>query len=117
VATTTNNDRSLHKSDFSSDRRGEERIRHTRHIRLLPCVARSQWSFKDAELTDCSTRGIALVVTEPITPGEQFRLISLAVGEQTVAILTRADWTQTPSVPEFESLIQQGHRVIDTVRF
>ena len=51
------------------------------------------------------------------TPGEQFRLISLAVGEQTVAILTRADWTQTPSVPEFESLIQQGQRVIDSVRF
>ncbi|HET9851534.1 MAG TPA: hypothetical protein VFP56_03390, partial [Candidatus Limnocylindrales bacterium] len=50
-------------------------------------------------------------------PGEQFRLISLAAGEQTIAILTRADWTQIPSVPEFESVLQQGQRVIDSVRF
>jgi hypothetical protein len=49
--------------------------------------------------------------------GERFRLISLAVGEQTVAIVTRADWTQTPSVPEFESVLQQGQLVIDSVRF
>ena len=67
-------DHALRKSDFqpNTDRRAEQRVNHRRRIRLLPCVARSNWSFREAELVDCSTRGLALLLDETMSPGEQF---------------------------------------------
>ena len=50
-------------------------------------------------------------------PGERFRLISLAVGDEAVALVLSADWTQIPSVPEFEQLMQLGQRIFDSTRF
>jgi hypothetical protein len=51
------------------------------------------------------------------SPGEQFRLVSVAVGERPVAVLISADWTQTPSVQEIASMLNVGQRVLDTVKF
>jgi class 3 adenylate cyclase len=49
--------------------------------------------------------------------GERFRLISLAVSDQAVAIVLSTDWTQTPSVQELIHLLELGQNVIDTVAF
>jgi hypothetical protein len=50
-------------------------------------------------------------------PVERFRLISLAVGDEAVAVVLSADWAQIPSVTEFEQLMQLGQRVFDSTRF
>jgi class 3 adenylate cyclase len=50
-------------------------------------------------------------------PGERFRLVSLAVGEEAVALVLSADQTQSPSVTEFEQLMQLGQRIFDSTRF
>ena len=51
------------------------------------------------------------------TPGERFRLISVAVGDEPITILLSTDWTETPSVQELESLLEIGQRVLDSVEF
>jgi class 3 adenylate cyclase len=51
------------------------------------------------------------------SPGERFRLISVDVGDQAVAVLLSTDWTQTRSVQELEDLLDLGQRVLDSVRF
>ena len=49
--------------------------------------------------------------------GERFRLISVGVGDQAMAILLSTDWTQIPSVQELEDLYAIGQEVLDSVRF
>jgi class 3 adenylate cyclase len=51
------------------------------------------------------------------SPGELFRLISVDVGGQAVAIAISADWSRPPSVPEWERLLQQCRRILDDVQF
>ena len=51
------------------------------------------------------------------TPGERFRLVSVGIGDEAVAILVRTDWTQIPSVQELERALELGQRIIDTVTF
>ena len=49
--------------------------------------------------------------------GERFRLISVTVGDEPMAILLSTDWTQTPSVQELEDLYAIGQEILDSVRF
>ena len=51
------------------------------------------------------------------TPGEQFTLVIVPVGNDAVSIVTSMDWTQAPSVQELEALQLLSQRVIDSVRF
>lgn len=51
------------------------------------------------------------------SPGERFRLISVAVGDEAVTVLLSTNWSQTPSVQELESLLEFGQRVLDGVSF
>ena len=52
-----------------------------------------------------------------VTPGERFRLISVDVEGQAVAIALSTDWTTIPSVQELENLLELGQRIIDTASF
>ncbi len=51
------------------------------------------------------------------TPGERFRLVVVDVDGEAVTIVLSTDWTETPSVQEFEDLLGIGQRVLDDVRF
>lgn len=51
------------------------------------------------------------------SPGERFRLVAVNVGDKSVTIVSSADWTQTPSVQEVESLLELAQRVLDSVTF
>ncbi len=50
-------------------------------------------------------------------PGERFRLVSLAIGDEAVALVLSADWAQSPSITEFEQLMQLGQRFFDSTQF
>jgi hypothetical protein len=54
------------------DLRREVRYAPQRLVDILPCRARNEWNFKPAELIDCSTSGVGLIVDEPLQTGEQF---------------------------------------------
>jgi hypothetical protein len=51
------------------------------------------------------------------SPGERFRVISVGVGNEAVAIVISLDWSLTTSVQELENLLQLGRRVLDSVQF
>jgi class 3 adenylate cyclase len=51
------------------------------------------------------------------SPAERFRVISVGVGSEAVAVVISLDWTQTTSVQEFESLLQMSQRLLDSVQF
>ena len=51
------------------------------------------------------------------TPGERFRLVTVDVGDEVVTIVLSTDWTETPSVQEFEDLLVVGGRLLDSVGF
>jgi class 3 adenylate cyclase len=48
---------------------------------------------------------------------ERFRVISVAVDGEPLAIVMSTDWTQTRSVREFEALVTMGENVVETIRF
>jgi class 3 adenylate cyclase len=49
--------------------------------------------------------------------GERFRLAIVDVAGSAVSIAVSADWTETPSVQELESMLQFGERIVSTARF
>jgi class 3 adenylate cyclase len=49
--------------------------------------------------------------------GERFRLIIVDVSGSAVTIAISADWAQTPSVQELESLFAYGERIVASARF
>jgi class 3 adenylate cyclase len=51
------------------------------------------------------------------SPGERFRLISVAVGDEAVTILVSTEWTPTQSVQEQEALRERAQQVLDSVEF
>ena len=51
------------------------------------------------------------------SPGERFRLMTVDVGDEVVTVVLSTDWTETPSVQEFEDLLGVGQRLLDSVRF
>ena len=51
------------------------------------------------------------------SPGERFRLMTFEVGDEVVTVALSTDWTETPSVQEFEDLLAVGQRLLDSVRF
>ena len=51
------------------------------------------------------------------SPGEQFRVATVKVGDEVVTIVLSTDWTATPSVQELEDLLDVGQRLLDSVRF
>ena len=76
-------DRALEPKDFqqpqqpatavdSQERRADPRVPCARHIDILPCQARAQWKFMDAEVVDCSKHGLSLLLSEPMEVGQQF---------------------------------------------
>ena len=78
----------------------------------------------DAALAACGGpvgSGVSLFTaageTWKASPGERFRLVVVGVGEKVVTMLVSADWAQTPSVQELETVLNAGQRVLDSVRF
>jgi hypothetical protein len=61
----------LEPKDFR-DNRAEPRTAIARLIDILPCQATAQWKFISAEITDCSLHGIALILNDPMSVGQQF---------------------------------------------
>jgi class 3 adenylate cyclase len=51
------------------------------------------------------------------TPGEQFRLIAVDVGDRPVTVIVSTDWTAPPAVQEIERVLELGQRILDTVHF
>jgi hypothetical protein len=51
------------------------------------------------------------------SPGERFRVVSVDVGDQPLALVLSTDWTQSHSVQELEDLLRLGQSIIDTVQF
>lgn len=51
------------------------------------------------------------------SPGELFRLISLSVDDQAMAIVLSTDWIGTPAVQELEALYALGQQVLDSVEY
>ena len=43
--------------------------------------------------------------------------MTFEVGDEVVTIVLSTDWTETPSVQEFEDLLGVGQRLLDSVRF
>ena len=79
---------------------------------------------KDEALAACggvAGAGVTLFVVGPdiweAASGERFRLTIVDVHGSAVTIVVSADWSQTPSVQELESLYQFGSRVIASLRF
>jgi hypothetical protein len=82
--------RMLTAADFTAgvaDRRSESRVPAQRVIRVMPCAARANWGFRDADLLDCSCRGLALLAREPMTVPEQF-LVPLKLKKVEMLIYT-----------------------------
>ena len=51
------------------------------------------------------------------SPGERFRLMTVDVDDEVVTIVLSTDWTETPSIQEFEDLLAVGQRLLGSVRF
>lgn len=51
------------------------------------------------------------------SPGELFRLISLSVDDQAMAIVLSTDWIDTPAVQELEALFALGRQILDSVEY
>jgi hypothetical protein len=67
------------------DSRRESRTACNRLIAILPSKTQKDWAFLNAELVDCSSRGAALIVSDPMSVGDEF-LIKLETN-QTVSML------------------------------
>ena len=70
-----------------SQRRVEPRFARERKISILPCIADLPWSFRAAQLENCSAHGLALLVDQPMDAGEQF-LVKLQLDHLVLAVYT-----------------------------
>jgi hypothetical protein len=59
-------------SDFKHRRSEQRTPLPARVISIIPCKATKNWAFLQAEVVDCSTRGLGLIVPEELNIGEQF---------------------------------------------
>ena len=51
------------------------------------------------------------------SPGERFRLVSLSVGDQAMAIVLSTDWIDTPAVQELEALYALAQKILDSAEY
>jgi hypothetical protein len=61
------------ESDAFRDRRAEERIAH-KAIVIMPFGPEMHGGFERATLTDCSPKGIGMILSQPLRPGMRFFL-------------------------------------------
>lgn len=97
------------------DRRGEPRLRCNARLRASACEGRDAGEFNTATASDCSARGICLILPRPVRVGAQV-LVQFEQGVARIALYTARNCKQLASGDYRVGLVLIGFNGSDCLR-